>query len=217
MTEDHHQSTDSGEPAQRFVAHFEPILCETAADERILEGLAAHVRRFERTDGAVSLTIEGPYEHVDVGCTAPFDGDVADGVPDSYATLADYHNGIAWEAGGGGVFGFPGLLDDGALSAFSWDPSYLDHSGNEEYADALAAEGLDLDDVRGAFGVGQNWIVFDPLGENARGEPTMAFVSHGTCELERIPAVEALGAGQVLLRLFAFHFIEDDSLDPVYA
>jgi hypothetical protein len=53
--------------------------------------------------------------------------------------------------------------------------------------------------------------------ENARGEPALAFVDHGLCELEPIPDAEDCGAGQVLLRLLTDHFLEEYSLDPVWA
>jgi hypothetical protein len=129
VTED---PTSSDDAADRFVDHFAPIFCETDEDERILEQLATKVKRFEDTDGAVRLAIEGEYDVRDGFFTAPFEGEADDGVPDSFATLAGHHNGVMVETGGGGGLGFGGLREDGDLSAVSWNPTCLDRSGNEE-------------------------------------------------------------------------------------
>lgn len=217
MTEDHHPPADPDELAQRFVDHFEPILCETDEDRELLARLAERVREYEHDGEDLRVELENPWEGLDtLVCEAPYEGDVEPSVPASFATLAGHHNGIHWTpSGGGSPAGFGGVAD-GELAAIGfWDYTYLEDY-NPEYVEALGEAGLAPTDPGEAFGCGQNFLLFDPLEERENGEPGLAFVDHGLLQLEPIHDVETLGAGQVLLRLMADYFLDTGELPGVY-
>lgn len=199
-------------PASAFLDHFS-FLCSNDEDRELLEALASRVEAFSNDGGAVTFAIGGEK----VVCDPRFEGVPHESTPKSYAALASHHNGIYWDSIGGGRLGYFGLNTNGHKAFFGFfDGSYLEDGDNEEFLGALDAAGLSVDDIDEAYGCGQNWIVFDPLRQNAHGEPALAFISHGSCDWEPILSADSLTAAGVTLRLLAYYFADINRLPEIY-
>jgi hypothetical protein len=140
----------------------------------------------------------------------------APGIPASYGVVAGVHGAIRWK--GAGTFGFTGLDVDGQFARGTWEPEALEEGGNAALLAALAQAGKTPSDIACAFLCGPNWILYDPTRTTTTGEPGLAFVSHGDCRWVALPQLDALDAGQVLLRLMAWQLAgQRGLLGDVYA
>ncbi|MBA2663868.1 MAG: hypothetical protein H0U74_16385 [Bradymonadaceae bacterium] len=201
----------SSELSATFLDHFS-FLCASDEDRELLAALAERIEKFTNDHGAVSFTIGAE----EVSCNAPFKGLPHAETPASYAALASHHNGITWESAGGGALGFFGLDEKGRPDDFGFFEShFIEEGGNEDFIEALEGEDLSAEDLEEAYGCGQNWIIFDPLRESALGEPALAFVSHEDCEWQPMLSADELSAAGVTLRLLAYYFNDDDSLEEI--
>jgi len=180
------------------------FLCETSEDKTLLEALSYLVKNIKKTDtGGLEIKINDDV----IECNPPFTGKPNIWVPKSYAAIATHFNGISWESIGGGDIGFGGLNDSGdPENDWGWDSSYLEEGGEERD---------DLADATPAFGCGQNWLLFDPVKKNKRGDAALAFVGHDGCTWELVESANDLLYGSVLLKLMAQYFLSVD-FDGIY-
>jgi hypothetical protein len=153
-----------------------------------------------------------------VELSAPYlDPDPLVDLPASVVEVLRHHNGIEWEASGGGYYGFCGLGAHGFLGSGNWEPECLtENDENAELLAGLAAVGLSEDDVDGCCDFGQNWLVWHPIEPNRLGEPSVWFVSHGDCVARRVTKADDLAYGQLLLRVMVQSICGVRVLDKVY-
>lgn len=180
------------------------FLCETGEERDLLEAMSYLVDSMEQLpDGGLKVRVGDDL----IECQPAFQGKPQDWVPQSYGAIARHFNEIVWESIGGGGIGFGGLDDNGNPQYdWGWDSSYLEEGGEERD---------DLGEAYAAFGCGQNWLLFDPVNTNHRGEAALGFVSHESCIWEPVESADPLLYGGVLLRLMANYFINYD-FDGVY-
>jgi predicted DNA-binding WGR domain protein len=180
------------------------FLCESSEEKDLLEALSYVIDSIKKsTDGGLKVKIGDET----IECEPAFKGTPNDWVPKSYAAIATHFNGISWESMGGGSVGFGGLNDHGDPEYdWGWDFSCLEEGGEERD---------DLEDAWPAFGCGQNWLLFDPVIKNKRGEAALGCVSHESCIWEQVDSANDLSYAGVLLRLMASCFISYN-FDGVY-
>ncbi len=172
------------------------FLARTEDDAALLTQVAAQVSGATTRDATVVLE----FGRTQVELAPP--RVAAPGVPASYGAVAAVHGAVRWT--GAGTFGFTGLDAEGRFAHGTWEPDALEEGDNADLLDALAQAGKTVHDVACAFLCGQNWILYDPVRTTPRGEPGLAFVSHGDCRWVALPQLDDLDAGQVLLRLMAW-------------
>ncbi|WP_277213247.1 hypothetical protein [Isoptericola croceus] len=205
------------EPRSAFIEHF-AFLCADSADRELLTEVAQRVTVCDiAPDGSAhAVLLWDDVEH-ELVCAPPFTGQVGHGVPASYAAIAGTHNGVSWDAYGGGPLGFPGLDADGLPAGFGqWEWDTLEVGDNEEVIARLDGAGIALQDLWEAFGSGQNWILFDPLRTTAGAEMALVFVSHDSAEWEPVESTVGVGYGAVLLWQLADYFLDTELIVEQY-
>lgn len=153
-----------------------------------------------------------------VTCGAPYEGDTGD-VPPSVTEVARVHNGIGWESFGGGGFGFWGFEDGVFTGGGGWEPEALEEAEvrNKVFLEQLREAGLTPGDVVSPSDYGQNWLIWNPVEKNLRGEPTVYFVSHGDCVATPVVRARDLAFGPLILHIMTQDILGKQVLDEVYS
>lgn len=200
----------SADVRKEVVALFAP-LARSKAEKALVETIAAAATGFSKKGkdtqvrfGRAVLTV------------APSKKKVGANVPASYGALAKSFGSLTWNAGAG-TMGFLGLDAKGAFNEGGWEVEALEEGDNEAFVKALAKKKLKPKDVHCAFGVGSNWVLYDPTREAKSGEPAFGFVSHGDCEWVSLKGLDGTDATGVLLQLMAWSLAGKPAIKDVYA
>jgi hypothetical protein len=210
---------ESHDPKAAMTAHL-AFLADSDECRQLLDSLMAQFVEVRLADQKLELVLrDGKYgddEERLIRFAPPFMGEAAD-TPPSVVDVIRVHNGIEWEAGGGGWFGFY-HSESGFGGSGGWECEALEEAAedNAEFLAQLAAAGLGPEDVEGCCDFGQNWLIWHPAEKNTRGEPTVYFVSHGDCVAEPVASARELGFGPLLLRILAWDVLGSQVLDTVY-
>ena len=180
------------------------FLARSPVDAALLQKVAARATRFAKNGATAQLA----FRRTTVELAQPVKASPA--IPASYAAVAARHGSVRWR--GAGSFGFTGLTAKGGFAEGGWETDALDEGENEVFLSALEAAGKKKNDVHCAFSCGSNWILYDPTRRTSRDEPAWGFVSHGDCNWVSLPSLDALDAGQVLLRLMAWQLAGERGL-----
>lgn len=209
----------SSDPKAAMAAHL-AFLTDSDECRQLLNALMEQFVEVRLADQKLELVLRdrryGDDEERVIGFAAPFLGD-ASGTPPSVVDMIRVHNGIEWEAGGGGWFGFY-HSESGFGGSGGWEHDALEEAAedNAEFLAQLAAAGLGPEDVQGCCDFGQNWLIWHPAEKNTRGEPVVYFVSHGDCVAVPVAGARELGFGPLILRVLAWDVLDDRVLDTVY-
>ncbi len=189
------------------------FLCETEEERQILTNLAKRVEKVEQTaEGGLNISIKSvdSEEAEIIECEPAFAGKAEAWLPKSYVEIAKHFNSIIWESIGGGAIGFGGLDETGKLACdWNWEPEYLEETMEDEAEREIYMKAV------AAFGCAQNWLLFDPIKKNQRGEAALVCWEHDCCEWNIVESADQLSYGGVLLRLMAQYFLDYD-FDGVY-
>ncbi|MBA3581411.1 MAG: hypothetical protein H0W44_03045 [Gammaproteobacteria bacterium] len=197
------------------------FLVSGSEDEELLDNLMEQFVEADIIDEKLVLRFEyadNKGEMADIKCEAPFEGD-DDAAPASWVALAQAHNGIHWEARGGGWFTFNGLNEDGGCKEWGWDFNVLEEASddNESFIESLEEAGYSLPDLLGVIDYGQNWIIGNPAELNAMDEPTLHFVSHDECIAAYIDSADDLTLPQFFLRLLCETILNEKHIEEIYS
>lgn len=209
----------SHDPKAAVCAHL-AFLTESDECRRLLDAVMERFVEVRLAGPKLELVLrDGKYGGDDervIGFAPPFAGEAGD-TPPSVVDVMRVHNGIEWEAGGGGWFGFY-HSDTGFGGSGGWDSTALEEAAddNAAFLAQLAAAGLGPEDVQGCCDLGQNWLIWHPAEKNTRGEPVVYFVSHGDCAAVPVASARELGFGPLLLRILAWDVLGSEVLDTVH-
>jgi predicted DNA-binding WGR domain protein len=193
------------QPGEAFKTHF-AFLVQTPACAELLTKLAERVREVRVKPDGLDWVLGSQYgKDTVVACKKPYDEPVGKSVPKTVAAVLSVHNGIEWQTGGGGSYGFMGVHDGRFIGSGNWEYDALEEAGedNEAFLVALEDKELSPEDVDSPISYGQNWIIWNPAQKNALGEPAYFFVSHGDCVAVEIKAAKPLSFGALLLRVMS--------------
>ena len=211
---------ESRDPKAAATAHL-AFLADSDECRQLLDALMERFVEVRLADQKLEVVLRDGRDSVDgervIRLAPPFLGEAADRPP-SVVDVIRVHNGIEWEAGGGGWFGFY-HSESGFGGSGGWDCEALEEAAedNAEFLAQLAAAGLGPEDVEGCCDFGQNWLIWHPAEQNTRGEPTVYFVSHDDCVAQPVVSARELGFGPLLLRVLAWDVLGSSQvLDTVH-
>ncbi len=208
---------ESRDPKAAVTAHL-AFLADSGECRQLLAALMERFVEVRRAGRKLELVLrDGADEERVISFAPPFVGEAGDRPP-SVVDVIRVHNGIEWEAGGGGWFGFY-HSESGFGGSSGWECELLEEAAedNADFLAQLAAAGLGPEDVEGCCDFGQNWLIWHPAEKNTRGEPTVYFVSHDDCVARPVAGARELGFGPLLLRILAWDVLDSQVLDTVYA
>lgn len=187
--------TKADDLKEALASHF-AFLAATAEDKKLLEQVvetASRVKIVKRENGASGETeaLAVTLDELTLFLSPPVDGRV-EVLPASVGEVLEVHNGIEWEAGGGGLVGFGGVRASGELQGGWSDRS--DFTGADVF--------LCLD-------CGQNILCWRRPAQ-PKAEPSYFFVDHEDGELQKVPQAKGLTFGQIVLRLLAISVLGNE-------
>ena len=212
----------SKKPAEAVYKHLEEFLTQSDECKTILKKLMLNFIEVKISGERLEITFKSQYkDNYTVRLAPPYLEKVDKKFPSSFVNLLKYHNGISFNGGRGPGFGFGGFEnEDGDVyfNGSSFENEALEEGDNEDFLDALDNKGLSVDDVISPIDYGQNWIIWNPIKKNKKGEPQLCFVSHESCEVEPIKKAGDLFFGPVFLRIMYKNIVDYKStvLDAVY-
>ncbi|MCG6194593.1 WGR domain-containing protein [Leptospira sp. FAT2] len=200
---------NASEPKEALRSHFQ-FLTETEECKELLDKIVSKIDQIYIENDQFVFTL--PWHHdeetaVHIRWNAPYLGNIHSSVPYSLAKFVSNFNGVGFHHDNDdfatlsiqGVSAYGENRPARIVGDGGWEEEILEE-GDDWWINPLVVVEKDYGDVQsfGAFDESQNWYVFHPFIKNKLGEPAIASVYHGSCEMEG--EIVRFGMGGFILR-----------------